>query len=388
MAVADINFVSNTYAGQALTDIVSKSLLMEDGLAASGLVTLLPNVKGVTKMRKADLTVSLNDTQAVFSGAAGDIDLDEFTLTPVKMGFDKDYDLESLATSWEVAEIQAGAANDGDATSKFTAWLENEISSKLAIASEKLYARGKSQTSEALFTAAYPGLVGRLEASSLTKKLAVSTGALTVSGITIAADAVCTTASTSTLRDGDTVTILGANALTLVGGLPISGQSFQITVASSTTFTLGATTTGTATSSNCTAQFINESNVISHLTKVYNWIPMAVRDNVNIIIPKHVEYAYYKAIAASSLEANVVGARQLDFLGEKLNARKHWNPNTIAVFEPKNVYLGVDLAGDSNSFEMKNLRESTLDRVIRIRATMKSDIVAANYDEIVYMRPA
>ena len=388
MAVADINFVSNTYAGEALKGVISNALLMENGLAADGLVTLIPNVKGPKKFRKAGLSVSLNDPTPLFSGAAGDIDLDEVTLSPVEMGFDKDFDLASLADTWEVAGLQAGAAQDGDGTKEFNAWLEQQLTDQLSIASEKLYARGKSQTSEALFTPVYPGIVGRLEAGAGTKLLAVATGALVVSGITIATDAVATTASTATLRDGDIVTIIGANALTLVGGLPISGQSFQITVASATTFTLGATTTGTATTANCTAEFINESNVVAHFTKVYNWIPAAVRDNVNILIPEHVKHAYIKAVAAVSLEKYTIGTRELDFLGEKMNVRKHWNPNTIAVFEPSNMLLGVDLVSDQNEFWMKNMKDVTGDRVIRVRARMKSDVAVCKPTECVYMRPA
>lgn len=361
---------------------------MEDGLADAGLVTLVPDVKVPTKMRKADLSVQLHDPAALFTGVAGDIDLDEAVLTPVEMAFDKDYILQELVQSWESSKLGKGTPADYDGTSEFNAWLADMVAKKLSIANEKLYARGKAATSEATFTAAYPGLVGRLEAASGTRKLACSTGALTVSAISIAADAVCTTASTATLRDGDWVTIIGANALTLVGGVPISGQSFQITVASATTFTLGATTTGTATSSNCTAQFINETNVVAHFTKVYNWIPEEVRESVNIIVPEHAKHAYYKAIAAVSLERYTVGARELDFLGEKMVARKHWNRNTIAVFDPANVFLGVDLASEHNEFWMKNMQEITGDRVIRVRAAMKSDIVAANYNEIVYLRPA
>jgi len=388
MAVADINFVANTYAGDALTSVISNALLMENGLADAGLVTLIPNVKGPKKMRKANLSVSLNDPTALFSGAAGDIDLDESVLNPVEMGFDKDYDLSTLADSWEVSAIQAGAANDGNGTPEFNAWLEKQITDQLAIASEKLYARGKANTPEALFTATYPGLTGRFEASASTIKLASSVGALVASAISIATDGVVTVSSTTTLRDGDTVTILGANALTLVGGLPISGQSFQITIASSTTFTLGATTTGTATSANCTVQFINEVNVVSTLTKVVNRIPLAVRDSVNIVMGVAVGDAFEKACANSSLERSVVGKRELDYLGRKLITRKHWNANTIAAFAKDNVFLGVDLASDANTFWMKNMQDVTGDEVIRIRAKMKSDIVAAKYNEIVYLRPA
>jgi hypothetical protein len=387
MAVSDINFVANTYAGDALTSVISNALLMENGLADAGLVTLIPNVKGPKKMRKANLSVSLNDPTALFSGATGDIDLDESVLTPIEMGFDKDYDLSTLADSWEVSSIQAGAANDGNGTPEFNAWLEKQITDQLSIASEKLYARGKANTTEALFTATYPGLTGRFEASASTIKLASSVGSLTASAISIASDGVVTVSSTATLRDGDTVTILGANGAVLVGGLTINGQSFQITIASGTTFTLGATTTGTAATA-ATVQFINEVNVVSTLTKVVNRIPLAVRDSVNIVMGVAVGDAFEKACANSSLERSVVGKRELDYLGRKLITRKHWNANTIAAFAKDNVFLGVDLASDSNTFRVINMQDVTGDEVIRIRAKMKSDIVAAKYNEIVYLRPA
>jgi hypothetical protein len=388
MPLSDLNLVANTYAGDALTDIISSALLMENGLVADGLVTPVSGLKGPRKMRKADLAVELHDPSAVFAPVAGDISLDEAVLSPVKMEFHKEYDLTALFTTWEANDLTAGAMNDGDASAKFISWMEGQISSKLGIANEKLYARGKSFTPEATFTATYPGLVGRLEASGNTIKLASNVGVIAGSAISIAANAVVTVASTATLRDGDWVTIIGANALTLVGGVAINGQSFQITITSATTFTIGSTTTGTATSAAFSVQFINETNVVSSLTKVYSWIPEEVRDDVNIIVPQHVKHAYYKALAAVSLERYTVGARELDFLGEKMIPRKHWNRNTIAVFDPKNVFLGFDLAEDSVSFQMLPMKDVTGDQTIRVRAGMRSDIVAANYNEIVYMRPA
>lgn len=66
------------------------------------------------------------------------------------------------------------------------------------------------------------------------------------SAITLANPGVATVASTSGLTTGQVITITANTGATLVGGLTIVGQSFTITVINGTTFSLGAQTTGAA----------------------------------------------------------------------------------------------------------------------------------------------
>lgn len=73
-------------------------------------------------------------------------------------------------------------------------------------------------------------------------------GAETMTGtaITLASPGVATVTSTASLETGNKVTITANTGATLVGGLTIVGQTFTITVINATTFSIGAETTGTA----------------------------------------------------------------------------------------------------------------------------------------------
>jgi hypothetical protein len=68
----------------------------------------------------------------------------------------------------------------------------------------------------------------------------------TGSAITVANPGVATVASTAGLTTGQVITITANTGATLVGGLTIVGQSFTITVINGTTFSIGAETTGAA----------------------------------------------------------------------------------------------------------------------------------------------
>lgn len=387
MALSDITFSANTYAGEKLGEILSPALLPKDGMAERGLVTVVPNCKDKKVLRKADIPVSLDDPSATFSGASGDVDLDEAVLDLVKYEFHKELDLTSLYTTWESAQLQAGSLNDGNPPADFLEFIERRIAAKLGNANESLYAKGKAGTSEANFTASYSGILALAEASSDTIKK--PTQHVDGSAISIADPGVVTVSSTSDLNDGDYVTIIGANAATLVGGSAISGQSFQITVLSGTTFSIGSETTGTATSSAFEVHFVNESNVISTLGTVKRYIPNAIRNEAKILVPYNVAHAFELAIAAGSTGlAPYMGAKELDYLGDMINVMPHWNVNELAVWDPANVFLGVDVMGEDQEMRILDMRERTNEDTIRIKCSMKSDIKAAYYGEIVYVRPS
>ena len=367
MALADITFTSNTYAGEKLADILAPALLPKGGMADRGIVTVVPNCKDKKVLRKADIAVSLDDPSAVFSGAAGDVVLDETVLDLVKYEFQKELDLTGLITTWEAAQMRAGSLNDGEAPADFMQHLEMRMAAKLGNANESLYTKGKAGTSTATFTATYRGILANIEGG--TGSVLSSTASVAGSAITIASNAVVTVASTADLKDGDTVTIIGANALTLVGGVAISGQSFQITVASGTTFTIGATTTGTATSTAFTAHFINQSNVIQALSTIKRLIPNAVKDDVRIMIPYNVAEAYELATAnvATGSGSYYLDGKAMDFLGARLEVMPHWNDNEIAAWSPENVFLGVDVLGEDQEMRIVDMRETTNSDTVRIK---------------------
>jgi len=100
----------------------------------------------------------------------------------------------------------------------------------------------------------YLGLVKDLESVTFGANNANSVTAMTFkdpvtstgSAITLANPGVATVASTADLETGMVIKITANTGATLVGGNTIVGQSFVITVINATTFSIGAQTTGAA----------------------------------------------------------------------------------------------------------------------------------------------
>lgn len=87
---------------------------------------------------------------------------------------------------------------------------------------------------------------GANDANSITAITFKDPVTATGSAITLANPGVATVASTASLTTGQTITITANTGATLVGGLTIVGQTFTITVINGTTFSIGAQTTGAA----------------------------------------------------------------------------------------------------------------------------------------------
>lgn len=388
--MSNVTFTANTYAGEKAGEILSLALLPKNGLAERGLVSVLPNVKHKKVLRKADIGVELVNPSATWASSSNDLVLNETVLEVVPYEVRNQLDYNALITSWEANQVAAGSLEDGGGTNDMTRFVEQRIAERVGQYNEALYMQGKAAVPEAIFTAPYLGLLGRAEASGDTKKLAANIGALAITGITTATNGVVTVASTATLEDGDFVTIIGANGNQTVNGVTINGQTFQITVLSATTFGLNAETVGVTPATSGSAQFINRTNVLGHMVQVYRNIPNQIRESVNIVVPRHVEQAYYLASAnvATGSGAYYVGSRELDFLGEKLIAMNYMRNNAIAAWSPDNVFLGVDLLSDEAEIRITDQRMLTNEDVIRYKMRMKSDIQAAFYGEFVYHRPA
>ncbi len=117
--------------------------------------------------------------------------------------------------------------------------------------------------------------------------------------------------------------------------------------------------------------------MIDVLTQIYNEVPDEVReqDDFKIYVPTHVKkaYALAQAAVANGAGSYFIGEKEMDFLGEKLTAMKHWLPNTIICARVSNLHYGVDLLSDESTLETVDMRKTTLDQVIRVKCRMKSD---------------
>ncbi len=382
-----ISFTPNTYAGEHAGSYVSRALLGAKSLNG-GLITVLPHVKKRAILRGVEQDVIFQDASADFS-ADGNTTIDERYLDPVEMSVMYELKFRDLLQSWEAAQLRHGA--NGDIPTDLAQFLIERMQTKINIGLEKLMWQGKAG-SEFTFTPAYPGLLALINASTVAKRLSAVVGQLAVGSITIAANAVVTVATTANLNTGDKVTIIGANAATLVGGSPISGQSFTITVVSGTTFTLGATTTGTATTSTCYAQFVNASNVVEVLTTIYNTTPDEVKHQPDFVIyvPLHVADAYRvrQASVANGAGSYFSTDKALNFLGKTVQEMPYFNPNTVLAARSSNLYFGTDLEADFNQIQVVDMRSTTADQKIRYRANFASDVNVAYMQEVLIYRPA
>ena len=72
----------------------------------------------------------------------------------------------------------------------------------------------------------------------------------------------------------------------------------------------------------------------------------------------------------------------------KIESMPYWKPNSIAVWNPSNVFLAVDLLSDEVSADILWLGDVTGDKVYRFRNDMKSEIDYLYGEEILYVRPA
>ena len=176
-----ITFNPNTYAGEVAGGYVSRALLGARSLDA-GLLNVLPNVKKRAVLRGVEQQVVFQDAAADFN-AEGDTTVDERYLDPVEMSVMFELRFRDLIQSWEAASLRPGA--NGDIPADLAEFLIARMQTKIGIGIEKLIWQGKVG-SEFTFTAAYPGLLSLINASSASLKMAATVGQLAIQGISIA----------------------------------------------------------------------------------------------------------------------------------------------------------------------------------------------------------
>jgi hypothetical protein len=224
-----------------------------------------------------------------------------------------------------------------------------------------------------------------------------------MSATAINASGVVTVSDTSTLADGDVVTVTAVtgnskDTTNSAPGIDVQGQSYFIQVLSSTSFKLvrnynevnsrkPATFTGTSTAS--TISYINVSNVLQVLGSVYAQLDPAdrIQEDFNLQIPLHVGYAYAQAQANKAL--NVINAftdmKKMDYLGIPLHIMNHWQANTILGARSSNLFLGVDLLGDASELSTVYMKPYTNDNVVRMKARMKAAVNFKFANELFYL---
>ena len=400
--MAQFTFTNNTYAGEALAGFMASTLLEADSVKR-GLLTVINDVKSRKVILDVDDDVVLQDPSGIFADQGTTALQNESYLDPVVYEFMKQEQWDKLVQSWEAQSLQPGAFMDYEGVVDLSDFMVQRYLTKIQIANERLYWLGKSATKEAAFTAGFTGLLPSIAAASGVYKVGLSKPATSTAATAIDATGLVTVADTSTLSDGDVVTITnvtGTSKDTTNGapGISLQGQSYFIQIASATSFKLvrnyneintrkPASFTGTSTEA--TISYINASNVLSVLSSVYSQLDPADRsqDDFNLQIPLHVGYAYAQAQANKAV--NVLNAftdsKQMDYLGMPLQLMNHWQANTILGARASNLFLGVDLLGDESELSTVYMKPYTNDNVVRMKARMKAAVNFKFANEIFYL---
>ena len=389
MATETFIFSPNTFAGELAKGYMALALVEADSIKR-GLLTVIPNIKKRKILRGVDDSVEFQEPSCAFVGQSGSITLDETYLDPVKYEVMKEYCWADLISTWESESMTAGSLHDSDQPVELATFLRNYMLKKVAKANEELYWLGKSKVTSATvsFSSAYPGLLPKMISSGSTFKVSGNNGQLAITGITNAG--VVTVASTTTLNNGDKVTLINTDGNQQYAGASISGQTFTISVINATTYSLGVALTGGAAATTGWSRFINRNNVTAVLASIYSQIPEALREDADLrwYVPTHVRDAYkLSQVTNTNVAGAFLGDRTLDFLGAILEPIKSFSANTIVVAKKTNLFLGVDLLSDENEINEVDLRKTTGDKKVRWNMVMKSDVNAKYFSEILMYTP-
>ncbi|MFD2866046.1 hypothetical protein [Mucilaginibacter antarcticus] len=400
--MAQFTFTNNTYAGEALAGFMASTLLEADSVKR-GLLTVINDVKSRKVILDVDDDVVFQNPSGIFADQGTTTTQTESYLDPVVYEFMKQEQWDKLAQSWEAQSLKPGAFMDYEGTVDLSDFMVQRYLTKIQIANERLYWLGKGATKEATFTADFNGLLPTISAASGVYKVGLGKPATSMAATAINASGVVTVSSTVTLTDGDVVTITavtGSSKDTTNGGsgIDVQGQSYFVQVLSATTFKLVRNyneintrkpATFSGSSSAATVSYINASNVLDVLTGVYAQLDPADRsqEDFNLQIPFHVGYAYAQAQANKAV--NVLNAftdsKKMDYLGVPLQLMNHWQANTILGARSSNLFLGVDLLGDTSELSTVYMKPYTNDNVVRMKARMKAAVNFKFANELFYL---
>ena len=400
--MAQFTFTNNTYAGEALAGFMASTLLEADSVKR-GLLTVINDVKSRKVILDVDDDVVLQDPSGVFNDQGTTALQNESYLDPVVYEFMKQEQWDKLIQSWEAQSLKPGAFLDYEGVVDLSDFMVKRYLTKIQVANERLYWLGKSSTKEASFTAPFQGLLPSIAAASGVYKVGLGKPATSMAATAIDASGVVTVSDTSTLADGDVVSItnvIGSSKDTTnsTPGINVQGQSYFIQIVSATSFRLvrnynevntrkPASFTGTSTAA--TVSYINVSNVLQVLGSVYAQLDPAdrIQDDFNMQVPLHVGYAFAQAQANKAL--NVINAftdmKKMDYLGIPLQIMNHWQANTILGARSSNLFLGVDLLGDASELSTVYMKPYTNDNVVRMKARMKAAVNFKFANELFYL---
>ena len=391
--MATPTLTKNTYAGKDLSGIIAQSVLRGRTIE-NGLITVHTDIDSRAVVKTMANTINVQDSVASFN-SAGSLTLDEKYLDPKKFMEAVEYDYQTLNATWYASQQPRGRAGDFVPPATLEeALIEQQalIRSKFIDASiwrGSVAAGDLSKITVSASSNVVTGLIPLMEAGSDVSKL--DSTKVAISAVTQASPAVVTIGSTADLQTGDVVTFHNMVGSSGTDWSDTSGASLPITVLSGTTFSIPVDTsayTGTFTSGDIS--FINASNALSVLTSVYNGLSESVEDDADFFIFGNKglgkAYSLAQAAAANGAGSYYIGAKELDFLGNRLAILPFVSPNTIVAANVSNLHFGTALDAEWNNVAILPQYEATGDRTVRYRCDYAFDVNYTNGEDIVLFR--
>src|SRR6201996_2401130 len=231
--MAQFTFTNNTYAGEALAGFMASTLLEADSVKR-GLLTVINDVKSRKVILDVDDDVVFQDPSGLFNDQGTTALQNESYLDPVIYEFMKQEQWDKLVQSWESQSLKPGAFQDYEGVVDLSDFMVQRYLTKIQIANERLYWLGKAATKEAAFTSDFAGLLPSISAASGIYKVGLGKPATSMAATAISALGVVTVTDTSTLSDGDVVTITTVTGTIKdttngsTGAPDVQGQSYFI----------------------------------------------------------------------------------------------------------------------------------------------------------------
>ena len=393
--MATPTITTNTYAGKDLEGIIAQSVLRGRTIE-NGLISVHTDIDSRAVVKTMANTINVQDSVAAFN-SAGSLTLDEKYLDPKKFMEAVEYDYQTLNATWYASQQPRGRAGDFVPPATLEdALIEQQalIRSKFIDASIWRGSVAAGQLSKITVSASsnvVTGLIPLMEASSDVNKLDSTKVSISAGNISKASPAVVTIGSTEDLQTGDVVTFFNMTGTSGSDWSGTSGASLPITVLSSTTFSIPVDTSGfDGTFDGGEFAYINASNALSVLTSVYNGLSESVEDDADFFIFGNKglgkAYSLAQAAAANGAGSYYIGAKELDFLGNRLAILPFVSPNTIVAANVSNLHFGTALDAEWNNVAILPQYEATGDRTVRYRCDYAFDVNYTNGEDIVLFR--
>jgi hypothetical protein len=391
--MATPTITTNTYAGKDLEGVIAQSVLRGKTIE-NGLVTVHTDIDSRAVVKTMANTINVQDSVAAFT-SAGAFTLDEKYLDPKKFMEAVEYDYSTLNATWYASQQPRGRAGDFvPPASLEEAIIEQQagIRSKFIDASiwrGSVAAGLLSKITVSASSNIVSGLIPLMEAGSDVNKLDSTKEAMV--DFTPAAASVIEVANTDNLQTGDVVTLSSCLGFTGTEFSALNGTSYSITVLNATTFSIpfdSSAFTSTFTSGNIA--YINSTNALSVLTSVYNGLSESVEDDADFFIYGNKglgkAYSLAQASAANGAGSYYIGAKELDFLGQRMAILPFLPANTIVAANVSNLHFGTALDAEWNNVAILPQYEATGDRTVRYRCDYAFDVNYTNGSDIVLYR--